>query len=177
MIRLTEFKNNLIDIVKPNRFLVSIQTPKVFNHNVNLNDMRFAVQAAQIPARTSGEISIKYHGMELKLPGDSVNENLTLTFLNKSDWLPRTFYESWMNVIQNITRAGQNTRTDTNKVLDDSFLIVQQLGNVETSILAEYKFYCVFPKNISASDLNMESGDSVQSFTVEFAYSYWERIK
>lgn len=176
MIKITEFKNHLQDIVKPNRFLVSIQTPKAYPHNVNLSDMRYFVQAAQIPARNSGELVIKYHGMELRLPGDATNDELTLTFLNNPDWIPRDFFEQWMNIIQNIPIDGKNIRIDARDALEGAFLIVEQIGASEDRVLARYKFFNVFPKSVAASELNMDSGDQAQTFTVSFSYSHWERI-
>jgi hypothetical protein len=37
----------------------------------------------------------------------------------------------------------------------------------------EYTFVNIFPINISSIDLNWETTDAIEEFTVEFAYDYW----
>jgi hypothetical protein len=35
----------------------------------------------------------------------------------------------------------------------------------------------MFPKNIAAIELNYETVDALEEFTVDFTYSHWERVK
>jgi len=37
----------------------------------------------------------------------------------------------------------------------------------------QYKFYGIFPTNISAIDLSYDTGDTIEEFTVEFQVQYW----
>jgi len=41
-------------------------------------------------------------------------------------------------------------------------------------ILRTYKFYSVFPTNISAQDLSYDSADSIEEFTVTLQVQWWE---
>jgi hypothetical protein len=132
-------------------------------------------QTASIPARNQGEITIKYHGMELKLPGDYSKENLQITFLNDYQFIGRFFFESWMEfAIQSI--GYNNSRTNGSATVLDSSIVVQQLGRVDEDILGTYKFYSVFPTSISAIELDMSSDNQVEKFTVNFAYSHFENM-
>ena len=36
-----------------------------------------------------------------------------------------------------------------------------------------YKFYGIFPTNISAIALSYDTGDTIEEFTVEFQVQYW----
>ena len=40
-------------------------------------------------------------------------------------------------------------------------------------VAAQYKFYSIFPTNISAIDLSYDSSDTIEEFTVEFQVQYW----
>jgi hypothetical protein len=52
-------------------------------------------------------------------------------------------------------------------------LIVEQLDRDE-SVVKKYNFRGCFPTNIAAIDVNYETVDQVEEFTVEFQVQYWE---
>ena len=116
MITLDEFKNNVIQIAKPNRFTAeiifdgSVFTEDPFKNTIPngmssfLNELRYLVQDASIPNRSQTNISVKYYGMKLELPGDYDHTDLTLKFINRSDWKPREFFYTWMEMIQSTSR-------------------------------------------------------------------------
>jgi hypothetical protein len=52
-------------------------------------------------------------------------------------------------------------------------LIVEQIDRDET-VLKTYNFRGCFPTNVSAIDLNYETVDQIEEFTVEFQVQYWE---
>jgi len=43
--------------------------------------------------------------------------------------------------------------------------------------LRSYRFYGVFPTNISQIDLSFETGDTIEEFTVEFQVQWWSAEK
>lgn len=170
MISLKDFKENITQMVKPNRFLVEIYPPSSYVQEYSIDILRYLTQGAKIPDRTCGEIEMKYHGMTLKLPGDYTHDDLSLTFFNYYDWTPRNFFEDWMNLIQNV--GDVNQRSDASSLFDAG-ITVKQIGLREDEVLASYVFYDVFPKNLAAIELGMDNTDQVETFTVDFAYSHW----
>ena len=40
-------------------------------------------------------------------------------------------------------------------------------------VAKQYKFYGLFPTNISAIDLSYDNSDTIEEFTVEFQVQYW----
>ena len=59
-------------------------------------------------------------------------------------------------------------------------LFVKQLekdGNLNGSMIREYKLWHAFPTNISQIDLAYDSNDQISEFTVEFQLSYWTAEK
>ena len=173
-ISLDSFKENLSNIVRPNRFLVYINPPKgLIESNLDSNVMKFYASSAVIPDRTFNEIEIKYYGMSFKVPGGESIQDLIITFINDEEWEIRDFFEQWANRI--------NDRQDSSKefmenLFEETYIEVHQLGYAD-NILAIYKFIHPFPKTVDQIDLGMDTTDSHQTFQVTFSYSYWERLE
>lgn len=195
MITLDEFKNNVIQLAKPNRFTAEIVYDETVYDNPDvdpfsdiidggttafLDELRYLVQDASIPNRTQTNITVKYHGMKLELPGDFDHTDLTIKFINKANWLAREFFFTWMEMIQS-TSTWTFFSKGVNKRLDSTLLfkifpkiIVRQIGNTDDEILASYVFYNAYPKELSEIKLSM-ADDNIETFDVTFAYSYYER--
>ena len=54
--------------------------------------------------------------------------------------------------------------------------VVKQLDR-DGSVLRSYKFWDIFPTNISTIDLSYETTDTIQEFTVELQVQWWEAYK
>ena len=50
---------------------------------------------------------------------------------------------------------------------------IQGTGDENMNVAKAYKFYGIFPTNISAIDLSYDTGDTIEEFTVEFQVQYW----
>jgi hypothetical protein len=177
---LSDFKQNLGQVVRPNRFYVFINPPEVGNlielRDKSSDTMIFHVKSASIPSRSIGEYELKYYGYTIKLPGDVNYTDLSVTFINEGSWAIRTFFETWQDVIYHMMNdTFDGIRYDAQDLLVGSNIVIQQIGNNDEDILAEYTFYNVFPKEVGEMELNMETYDSVQEFQVTFAYSHWIR--
>lgn len=163
---LEHFKNNIKNLLRPNRFVVNIRC-------IN-TDVRFdSCISAVIPDRSFSEIEIKYYGMSYKLPAGEIIQDLVLTFHNDETYLVRKIFERWANVINN--RSDIETATSIKTTMRDlgtNWVEVTQLDSQNNSI-AEYKFHNCFPKIVDQIELNMESIDSTETFQVTFAYSHW----
>jgi hypothetical protein len=169
---LSEFKSQMSDFARPNRFEVLINPPSLYKFNDNeFFKTIWTAQTATIPQRTQGKITLKYHGMELVLPGDYAKEDLVVTFINDYEWETRSFFERWME--DNIQQVAQvNNRNYAYDLIADSSMTVNQLGRTNES-LASYNFYDVFPTVVGPIELAMANADQLETYTVTFAYSYW----
>ena len=54
--------------------------------------------------------------------------------------------------------------------------MVHQLDR-DAGILRSYKFWDIFPTNLSTIDLNYETTDTLEEFTVEMQVHWWEAYK
>jgi hypothetical protein len=77
-----------------------------------------------------------------------------------------------MNSINKMTDATGLT----NPVDYQKDAIVKQLDR-DGSVLRSYKFWDIFPTNISTIDLSYETTDTIQEFTVELQVHYWEAFR
>ena len=173
---ISDFKSKLTGGgARPNLFEVELAFPnaaKPDNENEVLEKARFLVKAAALPASTIAQIDVPFRGRILKIAGDRTFETWTITVINDVDFSIRSAFEKWMNAINKMNDAtGIINPVDYQKDAT-----VHQL-NRNGDILRSYKFWDVFPTNISTIDLNYETTDTVQEFTVEMQVHYWEAYR
>lgn len=173
---------------RPNLFEVSIPT---FPAGIGWDDIEFnfMCKAAALPASNMAPIEIPFRGRIFKVAGDRTFDTWTVTVINDEDFLLRTAFEKWMNLM---SKLDNNTgATDPNAYMRNA--VVNQLGRGasvgresktnDPSIsvidggaappLRTYQFYDIFPTNVSAIDLSYESSDTIEEYTVEFQVQYW----
>lgn len=169
---------------RPNLFEVSInyptgglQTTTTFTQPITAPKngtedlLLFMVKAAALPASNITPIEIPFRGRTLKVAGERTFDTWTITVLNDVDFKIRTSFEQWMNGISRISDASGAT----NPTVYQQDATVSQL-NRQGDAVRKYKFYGIFPTNISQIDLSMDSTDTIEEYTVEFQVQYWEAL-
>ena len=172
--KITDFKSKLTGGgARPNLFEVERAFPDSISIDNDVKDKsRFLVKAAALPASNITPIDINFRGRILKIAGDRTFDTWTITVINDTDFAIRSAFEKWMNVINKLSDAtGFN---DPAEYQEDAY--VHQLDR-DGSTLRTYKFFDIFPTNISQMDLSYETIDTVEEFTVELQVLYWESIK
>jgi len=173
---ISDFKSKLSGGgARPNLFEVVLSFPDLArpaNQTEVLEKSRFLVKAAALPASTIASVDIPFRGRILKVAGDRTFETWTITVINDVDFSIRSAFEKWMNVINRMTDA--TGLTDPNSYYKDA--PVKQLDR-NGGVLRSYKFWDIFPTNISTIDLSYETTDTIQEFTVEMQVHYWEAFR
>ena len=171
---ITGFKSQLIGGgARPNLFEVELAFPEGTNvDDALLYKSRFLVKAAALPASTLAPIEVPFRGRILKIAGDRTFETWTITVINDTDFAVRSSFEKWMNVINKMEDASGLQSPDTYQ----KDAIVHQLDR-DGSTLRSYKMWDIWPTNISTIDLNYETVDTVEDFTVEMQVHWWEAYK
>ena len=180
-----KFKSRLTGgIARPNLFEVVLAFPDgTVDESVSDIDpkTRFLVKAAALPASNIAPISVPFRGRQLKIAGDRTFDEWTITVINDTDFAIRGSFERWMNSMSKVAdNAGNINPEDYTK---DAY--VYQLGRAGVDagsqssqanmpILRTYKFYSVFPTNVSQIDLSYDSSDAVEEFTVTLQVQWWE---
>ena len=172
--RITDFKSKLVGGgARPNLFEVELAFPEEIAIDNDVKDKaRFLVKAAALPASNITPIDVNFRGRILKIAGDRTFDTWTITVINDTDFSIRSAFEKWMNSINRLSDAtGANNPADYQ---EDAY--VHQLDR-DGSTLRSYRFYDVFPTNISQVDLSYETVDTIEEFTVELQVLYFESIK
>ena len=171
---ISDFKSRLSGGgARPNLFEVELAFPDaVAINNDVLQKARFLVKAAALPASTIAPIDVPFRGRILKIAGDRTFETWTITVINDTDFSIRSAFEKWMNTI--------NKMSDATGVVDPEAYqkdaTVKQLDR-DGSVLRSYKFWDIFPTNISTIDLSYETTDTLEEFTVELQVQWWEAYR
>lgn len=152
---------------RPNLFKVTVNYPSYVGGDISTAS--FMVKGAALPGSVVAPIEVPFRGRKLQIAGDRTFEPWTITVINDTDFEVRNAMERWMNGIN--AHTSNVGITNPNDYQAD--LIVEQLDKDE-SVIKTYAFRGCFPTNISAIDLNYETNDTIEEFTVEFQLQYWE---
>lgn len=150
------------------------------------SQFRFVCKASSIPASTVGSIDVPYFGRKVKMAGNRTFDNWQVTVLNDEDFLVRNAFEKWSSYIN----SHQNNLRDASVITEQGQASYRTTATVnhyaKTGVFAggtnagdaalptrSYTFVNIFPINIGNIELNWETTDAIEEFTVEFAYDYW----
>ena len=172
-------RNNLFEVTLP-AFPGAAEEFWGEGENESNTKFSFLCKAAQLPASTIAPVDVPFRGRVLKVAGDRTFDPWTVTIINDEDFGLRTSFEQWMN---KLSKLNDSTGV-TNPTSYMTNAYVKQLGRGfekfsetntggESSVLRTYKFYDIFPTNISAIDLSYDSTNQVEEFTVEFQVQYF----
>jgi hypothetical protein len=154
---------------RPNLFRTQILFPSGTGGDTELTS--FMVKAAQLPASVVGLVEVPFRGRKLKVAGDRTFEPWTITVINDTGMEVRRAFESWMNLVN--AHSSNTSAFVGQRSLDYmTNMFVEQLDRDE-SVVRSYTIHGAYPTNIQAIDLNFETVDTIEEFTVEFNYQYW----
>ena len=163
---------------RPNLFEVTMETPP----GVDLTlDFPILCKAAALPASNIASIDVPFRGRIFKVAGDRTFDTWTVTIINDQDFNIRNAMERWMQLIGQY--GDGSGATNPTEYMRNANVKQFKRGKSNTGfnipfgsgleVAANYKFYDVFPTNVSAIDLSYDSSDTIEEFTVEFQVQYW----
>lgn len=168
VVNVDDFKAKLIGGgARANMFQVTCNFPGFAAGDVELTS--FMVKGAQLPASVIAPITVPYRGRQIQFAGDRTFEPWTITVINDTNFAVRNAFERWMNGIN----QHQNNTGLANPLDYQADMLVEQL-NKNGEVVKGYNFRGTFPTNISAIDLNWDSENTIEEFTVELQVQYWE---
>jgi len=170
---------------RSNLFEVQIPTlPDAVKAGWAAEDFSFLCKTAALPASNIGSVDIPFRGRTLKVAGDRTFDPWTITIINDENFKLRTAFEQWANHINKLENATGATNPGSYMV--DAY--VHQLGrgasrfstnntsNPTLNSLRTYKFYSIFPTNVSQIDLSYDTSDTIEEYTVEFQVQWWQTM-
>ena len=179
---ISNFKSALAGgAARPNLFEVSIPSFPTFVNNWNDEKFNFLCKAAALPASNVAPIDVPFRGRILKVAGDRTFDTWTVTVINDEDFYVRTKFEEWMNQVNKLNNG--TGATSPTSYMKDAYVYQLGRGNKRESTansndgsqepLRVYKFYDIFPTNISQIELSYDTSDTIEEFTVEFQVQWW----
>jgi hypothetical protein len=132
----------------------------------------FLIRATSLPSSTINPIEIPYFGRKIKIAGDRTFDTWPVTIMNDEDFRIRHTMEQWHNQINSL-QTNLNLNADSSPLNYKSTALVTQYGKSGDE-LRRYKFNGIFPTEISTIDLDWDSTDQIETFSVTFAYDWFE---
>lgn len=163
------------DGARPNLFEVRLNFPSFATNGATAAlKSTFMVKTAALPGSTLGMVTVPYFGREVKVAGNRTFADWSVTIINDEDFVIRNAMESWVRgVNENVTNLRSNrARTSQQYGVDATVIQYAKDGRQ----LKQYRFVGMFPTDISQIDLDWGSNDTIEEYTVNFAYQYWEAV-
>jgi|DEB0MinimDraft_6_1074348.scaffolds.fasta_scaffold06139_4 hypothetical protein len=146
---------------------------------------KFLCKAAALPASNVAPVDVPFRGRILKVAGERTFDTWTVTVINDENFKIRTAFEKWMNGISKLDNA--TGASNPSSYMADAFVyqLGRGAGTIESTTnstsangtnvqaLRTYKFFDIFPTNISQIDLSYDTTDTLEEYTVEFQVQYW----
>lgn len=170
-----QFRAEMIgDGARPNLFEVTMPFPGFAAPGSAVQKLTFMCKSAQLPGSTVNAITTNYFGRELKFSGNRTFADWSITIINDEDFVIRNAFERWMaglnSHLPNL-RSGAALAPVQYQV--DGF--VTQFGKRGDAI-KQYKFIGLFPTDVAAIDVDWGSNDTIEEFSVNLSYQWWESI-
>lgn len=153
----------------------------------NNNNISFFMKGAQIPESSLNAVPMNFLGREFKVPStDRTFQDWTVQVINDEDFRIRHVFESW---IEHITPGGAIFDTEASFGAQNTVFCDMEVHQLKKSgevsdygpdsnkqFYGSYYFKDAFPTNVSGIELSWDQKDTIEEFTVQFAYQYWQKI-
>lgn len=156
---------------RPNRYKVEFTGTPTAVGKASSN-FTFLCRAASIPASILSPCVVAYMGREVKVPGDRIFDDWSVTVYNtrgKDRSSPRYYFEEWSDKM--LENYG-NVTAQEEEFYYMSSATVTQLDRGENPINV-YDVKGIFPISVGEIGLAYDNNNTVEEFTVTFAVNYW----
>ena len=158
---------------RPNLFDVTITNPPAGVTGLG-TQFPFLCKIAAIPPSTLGVIEVPYFGRNVKVPGNRTFDNLSLTVINDEDFAIRNGIEKYMSLINQheMNKSAQGGAGSTALFCGVTIKHYSRTG--EATGQGVWNFVSAFPVALGEIGLDWGSNDTIEEYTIDFAYDYWQ---
>lgn len=136
----------------------------------------YLAESAELPGRSFMAIDHRYYGPNFKIPFKSQYEDLTVSFLCRTQSFERQFFDDWMEIINPTNLWDFNYHDQYRATIEIYQLAEAPEKKGDTAPQSVYKWTCwdsypviVNPQPVTWAD------DNVQRLSISFTYSHWTR--
>lgn len=171
MASIQEFKANLLGGgARANQFKVELNFPAIVpGVGDAARKAQFLCTAASLPGSHLDVAPVSYRGRVVPLPGERTFRPWTISIINDTDFDIRDAFERWSNAVNNVR---DNTGV-TNPMLTTAQMSVHQLDR-NNNVVKSYTFVDAWPNDVGEIQLDYSNNNTIEIFTVELQYLYWE---
>jgi hypothetical protein len=159
---------------RSNLFRVTIPTFKDTDFSGVVEQFSFLCKGAQLPGSTLGIIEVPFQaGRRFKLAGDRTFPEWTTTVINDSNQNVRAALEALQQQYGFTNYENTSSKLLTGASEEEfSTLEVEQFDQAG-AVTCRYTLINCWPTDISTLDLSYDSTDTIEEFTVTWAYDYY----
>lgn len=157
---------------RPNRYEVILTFPVAVPFAGEASrKFQFTCKAATIPASNMGNIDVPYKGRQVKVPGDRVFDDWTVTALLDNDFLARKSFENWHNRINGF----QTNVSDVNFINPANLYATAQVHLMDRAdrIVRTYYIDGMYPTQVGEVQLGYDQNDQIAEQPITFAINSW----
>ena len=157
------------DGARPNLFECEMSFPAIAR--ADTRKFTFMCRSAQLPGSSIGSVIVPYFGREVKMAGNRVFQDWTVTIINDEDFSIRNSMERWMDAINSHfgNRRATTFATTLSYTTDANVFQFGKTGNR----IKNYQFVGMFPIDVAPIDLDWGANDTIEEYAVTFQYQYW----
>jgi hypothetical protein len=172
---LDQFRSKLKDGgARPSLFEMELRWPQTVTTGVDAaKASRFMVKMAELPPSTLTPIVVGYFGRKLNVVGDRQFTPLTVTIINDEDFIIRKALEEWMDRMSGVSSAVSQYRGGSSDGGYTTTLSTTQFGR-QGDRLRTYDWIGAFPVGLASIPLSWDDADTIETYTCEFQYQWWE---
>ncbi len=158
---------------RPSKFEIRMVIPGVGAGDAAASEkLTMTCAGASIPPMILGVTSVPYFGREVKVAGDRVFPEWTLTVINDEDYLVRRVLERWSHGVNTVRKNTTIAPYGSNPATYKTDAFVYKYGK-DGSLLREYQLVGCWPSLITPIELNWADRDRIAEFQVTLQYDYW----
>lgn len=167
-----DFKSNGLALGGARPSLFDVQIPGGWpGSGDSTATLQFLAKASSLPPSVVESIDIPYFGRKIKILGDRVFPNWSVTVMNEENFSLRNGFMNWHEFMNSkIPNILNNPSGDIESYKRD--IIVAQYTK-SGDVIFECKLVGAFPVTVDAIQLDWDAINQVEQFDVEFAYDYW----
>lgn len=131
-------------------------------------------RASTVPQSLMESVQVPYFGRTVKVVGDRVYPNWSVTFMNDKDYVLRKAFQNWHYALNSEVENLQSTELNlssypTGYKTNIKIIHYDRRGNTT----AYYTLVGAFPVAVEQIPIAWDAVNQVEEFDVEFAYDYW----
>ena len=154
------------------KYSMSITPPRSMSSSVGAGKIDFLAMSVLLPSKQFATTEQRIYGINKTVPYETTYEPILVTMLNPQDWSTRTFWDEWLDHIQN--PSSKDMTYYKSMIAQVEISHYDETTTVQDPSQARYTAVLegAYPERISAYALGYENAD-LGNFEISIRYKQW----